>query len=218
MSSEAAPIFGRTDVEILESVTLHDGFLRIGQLRLRCRLYEGGWSREFTREVLHREPGVGVLLYDVATDKVLLVEQFRVGCLDDRKNGPWALELVAGLLEAGETPQAVAIREVEEEAGLKIAKLLPVCEYYNSPGGSSEKLSVFCAGFDAALAGGIFGLETEFENIRTLVLGRQEAYAAVRSGRINNAMSIIALQWLELNLEQVRAALGPSSPPFMDSP
>ena len=207
MSSDAAVSFGRDDVEILDSTTLHAGFLRIGQLRLRCRLYEGGWSREFTREVLHREPGVGVLLYDPAVDKVLLVEQFRVGCLDDSKNGPWALELVAGLLEAGETPQAVAVREVEEEAGIKIGELLPVCEYYNSPGGSSEKLSVFCARFDAALAGGIFGLATESENIRTVVLDRQQAFAAVQSGRINNAMSIIALQWLQLNLDQVRAAL-----------
>lgn len=212
MSSDAAVIFGRDDVEILDSTTLHKGFLRIGQLRLRCRLYEGGWSREFTREVLHREPGVGVLLYDPAADKVLLVEQFRVGCLDDSKNGPWALELVAGLLEAGETPQAVAIREVEEEAGIRVGELLPVCEYYNSPGGSSEKLSVFCARFDTALAGGIFGLETESENIRTVVLDRQQALAAVQSGRINNAMSIIALQWLQLNLDQVRAVLSPPLP------
>ncbi len=165
----------------------------------------------FTREVLHREPGIGVLLYDPHLDKVLMVEQFRVGCLEDRVNGPWALELVAGLLEAGETPDGVARREVGEEAGVVIGvgagRLLRICEYYNSPGGSSEKLTVFCARFDARKAGGIFGVDTEAENIRTVILGRQDALDAVVSGRINNAMSIIALQWLQLNLAEVRKAL-----------
>jgi ADP-ribose pyrophosphatase len=207
MSREAPTKFGHEDVQILGCSVCHDGFLKIDLLRLKCRLFEGGWSREFTREVLRREPGIGVLLYDRHLDKVLMVEQFRVGCLDDHSNGPWALELVAGLLEEGETPAGVARREVAEEAGVTISKVLPVCEYYNSPGGSSEKLTVFCAGFDATSTGGIFGVETEAENIRTVILDRAEALQAVASGRINNAMSIIALQWLQLNLEWVKAAL-----------
>jgi ADP-ribose pyrophosphatase len=176
-------------------------------VRLKCRLFEGGWSKEFYREVLRRDPGVGVLLYDPHLDKVLLVEQFRIGCVDDQRNGPWALELVAGLLEHGESPAEVAIRETQEETGIRIEGLLPVCEYYNSPGGSAEKMTVYCAGFDAAKAGGIFGVETEAENIRTVVLSRQEAQDALASGRINNAVSIIALQWLQLNLEKTKAAL-----------
>jgi ADP-ribose pyrophosphatase len=208
MSWQFPKNFGLDAVEILSSTLCHDGFLQVERLQLRCRLYEGGWSPVFTREVLRREPGAGVLLYDPRLDKVLLVEQFRVGCLDDRDNGPWALELVAGLVESGESPAEVAIREAEEEAGLVLQGLLPVCEYYNSPGGSSEKLSVFCAGFNAAgLEPGIFGLAGESENIRTVLLDRKEALSAVAAGRINNAMSIIALQWLQLNLEQVRLVL-----------
>jgi len=212
MVPQSAVRLGSGDAEILDTVLCHNGFLRVERLTLRCRLFQGGWSRPFLREVLRREPGVGVLLYDPHLDKVLMVEQFRVGCLDDARNGPWALELVAGLVESGETAAEVAIREVEEEAGLRIGKVLPVCEYYNSPGGSAEKLSVFCAAFDAsAFAGGIFGLQSESENIRTMVLGREEAQLAVQQGRINNAMSIIALQWLQLNLDRVRAELAPLS-------
>lgn len=211
MSNSATVSFGLNDVEILASAVCHDGFLKVDRLRLKCRLFEGGWSREFLREVLRREPGVGVLLYDPHLDKVLMVEQFRVGCLDDKSNGPWALELVAGLLEAGETAEDVARREADEEAGVTVAKLLRICEYYNSPGGSSEKLTVFCAGFDAAFyvaqANDVFGVETEAENIRTMLLDRVEALDAVARGRINNAMSIIALQWLQLNLADVRKAL-----------
>ena len=207
MSSRTARSFGLNDVEILERILLHDGFLKVARLKLRCRLFEGGWSREFTRELLLRGQGVGVLLYDPRLDKVLMVEQFRVGCLEDRSNGPWALELVAGLLEEGETPDDVARREVTEEAGLTVGRLLRICEYYNSPGGSNEKLSVYCAGFDAARAGGVFGVEDEAENIRSVILDRDEALAAVAGGQINNAMSIIALQWLQLNLETVKIAL-----------
>lgn len=207
MQGKVTADFGKDDVEILETVNCYDGFLRIDKVKLRCRLFEGGWSKEFSREVLLRAPGIGVLLYDPHLDKVLLVEQFRIGCIDDQRNGPWALELVAGLLEPGEVPDEVAVREAHEETGLQVEGLLPVCEYYNSPGGSAEKMTIFCASFAAAKAGGIFGLATEAENIRTVVLSRVEAMDGVASGRINNAMSIIALQWLQLNLESTKAAL-----------
>ncbi|MES2625333.1 MAG: NUDIX domain-containing protein [Pseudomonadota bacterium] len=208
MQGEVASGFGKNDVEILETVNCYTGFMRIDRVRLKCRLFQGGWSKEFSREVLRRDPGVGVLLYDPHLDKVLLVEQFRIGCLNDARNGPWALELVAGLLdEEGEAPGDVAIRETFEETGLQVNGLLPICEYYNSPGGSAEKMTVYCASFDSTKAGGIFGLQTESENIRSVVVSRIEAQQAVAGGRINNAMSIIALQWLQLTLETTKAAL-----------
>ncbi|MGV3592400.1 MAG: NUDIX domain-containing protein [Gammaproteobacteria bacterium] len=207
-SSRATRSFGLNDVAIQERTLLHDGFLKIERLTLTCRLFQGGWSAPFTREVLRRERGVGVLLYDPRLDKVLMVEQFRVGCLEDLVNGPWALELVAGLLDKpGENPAEVARREAVEEAGITVGNLLRICEYYNSPGGSNEKLTVFCTAFDATQAGGIFGVDSEAENIRAVVLDRNEALAAVAAGTINNAMSIIALQWLQLNLAAVQASL-----------
>ena len=211
-SSRTTRSFGLNDVAIHERSLLHDGFLKIERLTLTCRLFQGGWSAPFTREVLRRERGVGVLLYDPRLDKVLMVEQFRVGCLEDPANGPWALELVAGLVDKpGENPAEVARREAVEEAGVTVGNLLRVCEYYNSPGGSNEKLTVFCAAFDAKQAGGIFGVDSEAENIRAVVLDRNEALAAVAAGTINNAMSIIALQWLQLNLAAVRASLANDS-------
>ncbi|HEY0960742.1 MAG TPA: NUDIX domain-containing protein [Pseudomonadales bacterium] len=211
-SSRTTRSFGLNDVEIRERVRLHDGFLKVERLTLTCRLFEGGWSAPFTREVLRRERGVGVLLYDPRLDKVLMVEQFRVGCLDDAVNGPWALELVAGLLDKdGENPAEVARREAVEEAGVSVGNLLRICEYYNSPGGSSEQLTIFCAAFDATEAGGIFGVDSEAENIRAVILDRSEALAAVAAGTINNAMSIIALQWLQLNLAAVQQSLAKDS-------
>lgn len=208
MKDEANPVFGLADVELLDRRACHHGFLRIDLLTLKCRRYEGGWSREFQREVMLRHRGVGVLLYDPERDAVLMVEQFRVGCLDDGQNGPWALELVAGILDSDESETEVARREAAEEAGIAVGHLIPVCHYYSSPGGSNEQLAIYCGAFDAAShPGGIYGLAAENENIRTITLGRSAALAAVQSGRVNNAMSIIALQWLELNLARVRAEL-----------
>ncbi len=207
MTEGLDPRFGAQDVELLERQPCHEGFLRIDRLTLRCRRYEGGWSRVFQRELLLRHRGVGVLLYDPAADCILMVEQFRVGSLDDSRNGPWALELVAGLIDTDETAEDVARRETMEEAGVLVDRLLPICEYYNSPGASNERLAIYCGRFDASKAGGIHGLADENEDIRTVMLDRSTALAAMGSGRINNAMSIIALQWLQLNLTRVRAEL-----------
>lgn len=208
MSDPTAPVFGRQDVEVLDLAICHQGHLRVEKLQLRCRLYEGGWSAPFFREVLKREQGVGVLPYDPVADKLLLVEQFRVGCLEDLANGPWALELIAGLQDTEEDLETLVRREAREEAGLALAgPLLPVAAYYNSPGGSSERLSVYCARFDSSHGTGVYGVAGESENIRTVILDRQVALAALSAGRINNAMSIIALQWLQLNLCEVREKL-----------
>ena len=212
MSNELEPRFGLSDVELLSRESCYQGFLQIDKLTLKCRRYEGGWSRVFQRELMLRHRGVGVLLYDPVADSVLLVEQFRAGCLDDSQNGPWALELVAGMLDSDETAEQVVIREAKEEAGIVIGLLLPICEYYNSPGGSNERLSIYCAGFAAGEGGGIFGLAEENEDIRTVILSRTAALKAIESGRINNAMSIIALQWLQLNLQMVRSELQMGKP------
>ena len=200
------PVFDRQDVKVLGSESCHSGFLDVKRYTLRHRLYRGGWSDTLHRELMERAPGVGVLLYDPERDKVVLVEQFRAGCLENPR-GPWVQELVAGIIEDGETPADVAIREAREEANQSIERLLPVCEYYNSPGGSSEKHYLFCAGVNAELAEGVFGLEEEQEDIRTVIMDRSEAEQRIAAGRINNAMSIIALQWLTLNLTRVRKEL-----------
>ena len=49
MTDESKPVFGLADVELLERQSCYEGFLRIDRLTLKCRRYEGGWSREFQR-------------------------------------------------------------------------------------------------------------------------------------------------------------------------
>lgn len=185
-------------IEVDHRETLFDSFLRVDRLKLRHSLFAGGWSELMTRELLLRPRAVGVLLFDPAQQQVVLVRQIRVGMLDEGQN-PWLLELVAGMVESGEEPIEVAARESLEEANTKPQDLLQICEYYNSPGISNERITLFCGRVDATQAGGIFGLDAEHEDIEVVVLSLADALAKVASGEINNAMSIIALQWLQLN-------------------
>lgn len=185
-------------IEVDQRETLFDSFLRVDRLKLRHSLFAGGWSELMTRELILRPRAVGVLLFDPAQQQVVLVRQIRVGMLDEGQN-PWLLELIAGMVESGEEPIEVAARESLEEANTKPQDLLQICEYYNSPGISNERITLFCGRVDSTQAGGIFGLDAEHEDIEVVVLSLADALAKVASGEINNAMSIIALQWLQLN-------------------
>lgn len=201
MSSQQ-PRYGQQDVVVLDRRQVYKGFFRIEKLRLRHRLFAGGWSAEFERELFQRGHAAGVLLYDSELDQVVLIEQFRVGALPQTpadSNSPWLLELVAGVIGEGESAEDVARREALEEAGCAPAELLHICRYYSSPGGSNEQIDLFCGKVDASRAGGIHGLAEEHEDIRVHVLSSKQALQALQDGHLNNAMTIIAIQWLAIN-------------------
>ncbi|MFQ5764717.1 MAG: NUDIX domain-containing protein, partial [Rhodospirillales bacterium] len=156
---------------------------------------------------------VAVQLYDPVLDQLVLIEQFRPGAYAalasdwfENDASPWLVECVAGIIEKGEDPEDVARREVLEETGCAVEDLIPVCHYLVSPGGSSESVFIYLGRTDASGAGGVFGLTDEHENIRVFTLPPDEAFRMVDEGRIINAMTIIALEWLRRNLAQVRDA------------
>lgn len=197
--------FNHNDVQILEREQCFKGFYRIDRFQVRHRLFAGGWSQALTRELFIRPHATCVLLFDPVADKLVMVEQFRIGAILET-GSPWLLELVAGLNGEGESPEDVARREAVEEAGCRIKALIHICSYLPSPGGSSEKVDLFCGLVDSKGVGGIHGLAEEGEDIRVHLLDPEEAYAMIADGRINNAASIIALQWLRLNEASVRQA------------
>lgn len=205
--SDSAPHFGSNDVTVVRRTAGYRGFFAIDRVRLRHKLFAGDWSEEFERELFIRDPAAGVLLYDPERDQVVLVEQFRVGVLPDAESAgtsPWLLEVVAGILAPNESAEELSHREAQEEAGCAITELVHISDYYNSPGGSTERISLFCGRVDARNAGGIHGLPEENEDIRVLVLSSDEAWRAVQNGRMNNAMAIIAIQWLVINKQALR--------------
>ena len=191
------------DVEVVEREACFRGFYQLDRLHLRHRLFAGDMGKLISRELFVRHDAVCVLPYDPQRDCVVLIEQFRVGALDKSLN-PWLIELVAGLIDKDEQPEEVARREAVEEAGLELAELWPLTQYYPSPGGSDERVHLYVGRCDSRGAGGVHGLEEEGEDIRVLVWSFDEALAALDDGRIDNAASIIALQWLALNRDKVR--------------
>ncbi|MCC5884204.1 MAG: NUDIX domain-containing protein [Halomonas sp.] len=198
------PAFGTDDVELIERRPLYQGFFRLEEVHLRHRLFDGGWSRAMAREVHVRHDAVGVLLYDVERDCVVLVEQIRAGALNDSRS-PWKLEIVAGLAEAGESAAEVARREAMEEAGCEVADLIELHTYYPSPGACTERVTLFCALIDSAGLGGVHGLDEEHEDIRVHVLPFIQAWELLHAGRLDNAMCLIAFYWLAAERASLRA-------------
>ena len=192
-------------VELLDKSERYSGFFRINCYRLRHRLFAGGWSGAIEREVFERGHAVGVLPYDPVADSVVLIEQFRIGALVAGMS-PWLIEVVAGIAEEGEAPEEVARRETQEEAGLEIQALMPMCRYLVSPGGSSESVRLYCGRVDSRGAGGIHGLAEEHEDIRVDHLPYGEAMRLLEEGLVTNSVGLIALQWLALHRDRVRAA------------
>jgi len=206
--NQNSKIFDDKDVEIISRSLEHDGFLRIEHLQLRHRLFSGVWSEVFMRELQLKDPAVGVLLFDPDRDVLLLVRQFRVGMFDDTsghgsKALGWPLEIVAGMVASGEQYEEVALRESKEESNCVPTDLIKICEYYNSPGGSNEKIILFCGRIDSRNAGGVYGLIEEHEDIEVQLLSYADAMGLIDSGEINNAMTIIAMQWLQLHRQEL---------------
>ena len=183
--------------------TLFEKYFKLDEYSISHELFAGGNSPVFTREIFERGVVVAVLPYDPRRGKVVLIEQFRAGAIDDA-DGPWLVECVAGVIDAGESEQQVALRECVEEAGCNIERLETISNYYVSPGGTSEHCSLFCGIVDSEGVGGIHGLPHEHEDIRVMVIDAEQAYAWVREGRIRSSATIIALLWLELNESRLR--------------
>ncbi|MDV5171019.1 ADP-ribose diphosphatase [Photobacterium rosenbergii] len=197
--------FSRDDVEVIAQEPLYQGFFSMVKYRFRHRLFAGGWSQPLDREMFERGHAAAMLPYDPVTDQVVLVEQFRVGAMA-ADCSPWQLEIVAGIIEPGEQVDDVVRRESVEEAGVEVGLLHKITRYLSSSGGCSETLDIYVGEVDSTTAEGIHGLEEEGEDIKVHVVSREEAYQWVESGKIENAASIIALQWLQLNYTRLQAA------------
>jgi ADP-ribose pyrophosphatase len=189
--------------KILNHEIVFNGYFKIEKYDLQHEKYGGGWTAAFQREIFERGSAVAVLPYDPGRDEVILIEQFRAGGIGTLEP-PWMKEIVAGIIEPGETELDVAQREMQEEAGCDIVQMEKIMQIYVSPGGSTEQCSIYCAQVNALGAGGIFGLDEEFEDIKVDVVSFDTARHWLEQGRMQSAATIIALQWLMLNRDRLR--------------
>ena len=191
-------------VILQEKLTLYQGFFQIDQYKLKHQKHEGGWSPMIVRELFERGHTVAVLPYDPLRDSVVLVEQFRIGAYAAGVE-PWLSETIAGILDSGEKAEEVAYREAIEEANCKMTELIKIGEFIMSPGGSSEKTTMFCGRVDSRGVGGIHGLAHEGEDILARVLPLEEALKNLAVGRIVSAYAAIPLLWLQFNKAALQA-------------
>jgi ADP-ribose pyrophosphatase len=192
------------DCQIIEREVCYRGFYRLERLCLRHRLFAGGMSPAIVREVIEKGDVAAVLLYDPARDEVVMIEQFRIGARNDPRGG-WLLEIVAGLIEPGESPAQVARREAREEAGCMVLDLLPISTFYTSPAKTSQRTHLYLGRVESTGAGGIHGLAHEGEDIRVVCLAAEQALNLAEQGQTDSAWPLIALFWFARHREEVRA-------------
>lgn len=196
--ARADDVLDAAAVRVVERRLAYRGFFDFEVVKLQHRRFDGRMTEVVSREVLHIPNAAAVLPYDPVTDEVVLIEQFRAGTLHHGE-GPWLLETVAGLLEAGEEPAAAARREIVEEAGVEAERLETIGVYIASPGAVTERTTVFIAEIDSRKAGGVHGLAAETEDIKSHVVDRTTAFTWLEDGRIVAANAVVALRWLQVH-------------------
>lgn len=197
--------FNIKDVTIHQKKSCYQGFFKMDEYQLSHRLFKGGESQILSREVFERGHAVVLIPYDAKNDRVVLLEQFRVGAIG-HGDTPWLLEFVAGMFGQNESPIDVAIREAKEEADLTLneKQIDKIMEYFSSPGGMSEVMHLYVANVDSENVSGVHGLECEGEDILLHVMPRTVAFSLLDNGKITNAATIIGLQWLQSNFQKLQ--------------
>jgi ADP-ribose pyrophosphatase len=184
------------DIDIRDKETVYDGFFRMDRYRLRHRKFDGTWTKEVSREIFERGNAVAALLYDPGEDAVVMVEQFRLPAYIAGRSA-WCLETPAGIVKPGEELAEVARREAREETGCEIiGELRQIGQFMASIGGSTEIVTVFLGQVDSKTADGLHGVADEEEDIRVHVIPANEAIRKADEGEVENAASVIALNWL----------------------
>ncbi|MDO4697949.1 MAG: ADP-ribose diphosphatase [Pasteurellaceae bacterium] len=192
--------FSQKDLDIVREETLYQGHFQLKKMVFRHKMFSGQMSGEVVRELLIKGAAAAVIAYDPVRDSVVLVEQVRIGAYDpNSSHSPWLVELIAGMVDEGESPEEVAIRESQEEAGLAVSNLEHAVSVWDSPGGAVERLHLFLGLVDSSKVGGVYGLAEENEDILVHVVSREQAYQWVEEGKIDNVIAVVGLQWLQLN-------------------
>ncbi len=202
-SSLLAHQYHHQDCQITPLEGGYRGFFTVNRYQVRHRLFAGGWSAPMQRELFERGNAAGVLLYDSAADRVGIVEQFRIGA-HAQKESPWQFEVVAGIVEAGESAEQVVRRETFEEAGLQLQQLHPIANYLVSAGGTDEQMALYCGICDLSGGGGLHGLASEHEDIKLHCLSYAQACSSLAAGQFNNAALTMSLLWLQLHRQRLR--------------
>ena len=196
--------YHREDVQIVDRAFVFQGFVQVEKVNLRHRLFnQTEYTAVISRELIQRPEAAGVLIYDDAQQKFALIEQFRIGAMDDQDSA-WQLEIIAGVLDGDESPESCIRRESLEESGCELQALQHLFSFYPSAGACAELFHLYSAEATLPEQGGIFGVADEGENIQLHILDYADIRSLLTNGRLRNAPVIMALQWLEQHINTIR--------------
>lgn len=196
--------YSHQDVEIQSREILYSGFIRVEKVSLRHRLFnQTTYIAPIQRELIQRKQAAGVLIYNDQQQKFALIEQFRIGAIDDAES-PWQLEIIAGVLDGDESPESCIRRESLEESGCELNTLQHLFSFYPSAGACAELFHLYSAEAELPEQGGVFGMPDEGENIQLHILAYADIPTLLTNGRLKNAPVIMALQWLQQQLHTTR--------------
>jgi ADP-ribose pyrophosphatase len=190
------------EYSIIKQESLYQGFFEMRKVSFTHELYQGGETDVIERELFMRGHSSCVLLFDPKLEQIVLVEQFRIAASFTCKS-PWSMELVAGMIDEELSPEAIAVKEAKEEANIEVQAIEPICSYLATPGGSPERVWLFLGIIDSSQAGGVFGLESENEDIKVVTYSLQDLETKLDAGEFDNAPLIIAVQWLLRNMSKI---------------
>ncbi|PJG42651.1 NUDIX hydrolase [Acinetobacter tandoii] len=196
--------YNSDEVDILSREYLFRGFIQVEKVSLRHRLFQqSDYTSVIHRELIQRPEAAGVLIYNDQQQKFALIEQFRIGAMDD-PDSPWQLEVIAGVLDGDESPESCIRRESLEESGCELQALQHLFSFYPSAGACAELFHLYSAEATLPEQGGIFGVADEGENIQLHILDYADIRSLLTNGRLRNAPVIMALQWLEQHINTIR--------------
>ncbi len=196
------------DVLVDSSETVWRGRTQLDVVRFRNRRFDGRMSGLRTWEVWLRGHSVGVLPYDPVTDQLVMIEQFRYPAMLAGVD-PVMLEIPGGFIDAGETEEQTAHREMQEEMRLSADRLHRVGHFVLTAGGSDESVTIFAGRVEAPPADadgivGYAGLAVEHEDIRTRIVPASVAIENAVAGRYPNAITAVALLWFAARRDRLR--------------
>ena len=188
-----------SNFKVTNKKNLYDGFFKMNEISLKYKKYDGSWSNEIKRELFGGAQVSAVLPYDPIKKEIVLIQQFRPGTISGNTNN-YLKEIVAGIIDPGESPEIAAKRECLEETGYKIKKLTSIQGYYPAPGSSESFYHLFLGEVDSKNGKKIMGLDTENEDILVESFNINQVKKMMQNGELLNGLSLIAIQWFFLNI------------------
>ena len=187
-------------IEIKSEEILSDNFFQLKKVKYEMEKSDGS-TEELNREVYMSSNGATVLLYNKENESVILTRQFRLPTyLNNNKTG-LMIETCAGIIEDHDNPTETILREIMEETGYKVNKATKVFQLYSTPGSVAEMLFYFVAQYTSENRKGEGGgLDEESEDIEVLEMPFEEAYTKMQTGEINDAKTVILLQYARLHI------------------